>query len=306
MSVFSTFFDDPFPFSPLFCVFFSRSFFFSAFCFNLDCATSLSQRGRIEQYAREGKPVPPGWVIDEHGKAATDAAKILDDLTSGKAALAPLGGIGEETAGYKGFGYATVVEVLSSALSSAKFLHALFGKKPDGKQGPVELGHFFFAANIEAFTTLRDFTKTSGDIMREIRSAKLAEGYFPFSLSLMLIFAFISSFSFSLTFLHSVSCTRIYTAGEKEFEAYHKQLAAGGVCFESEIAKNFDKMRAETGLTQYLFPWDPAYVAEMEKQGKKPGESIYTPEMIAKMCIDPAMAVKPGCHGACSCHHRAD
>jgi len=30
--------------------------------------------------------------------------------------LAPLGGIGEDTAGYKGYGYATVIEILSAAL----------------------------------------------------------------------------------------------------------------------------------------------------------------------------------------------
>ena len=37
------------------------------FPFVLDCATSVSQRGRIEVYAREGKTLPSGWAIDRRG-----------------------------------------------------------------------------------------------------------------------------------------------------------------------------------------------------------------------------------------------
>ena len=36
------------------------------FPFLLDCATSVTQRGKIELYAREGKEMPQGWVIDEN------------------------------------------------------------------------------------------------------------------------------------------------------------------------------------------------------------------------------------------------
>ena len=66
------------------------------FPFTLDCATSITQRGKIEVYAREGKDTPAGMVIGRDGTALTDSNQILKDLTTGKAALAPLGGIGEE------------------------------------------------------------------------------------------------------------------------------------------------------------------------------------------------------------------
>src|SRR5665811_1845713 len=79
------------------------------FPFVIDCATSITQRGKIELYAREGKEMPKGWVIDENGKSKTNSSEALDDFIKGKAALAPLGGVGEEMAGYKGYGYATVV-----------------------------------------------------------------------------------------------------------------------------------------------------------------------------------------------------
>ena len=103
------------------------------FPFLLDCATSITQRGKIEYFARIGKDTPAGMVIGRDGSALTDSVKILDQLNCGEAALAPLGGIGEELAGYKGYGYATVVEILSAALQQGNYLRMLTGKK-DGKE----------------------------------------------------------------------------------------------------------------------------------------------------------------------------
>ena len=36
----------------------------------LDCATSITQRGKIEVYDKLGKTMPEGWVIDEDGELA--------------------------------------------------------------------------------------------------------------------------------------------------------------------------------------------------------------------------------------------
>jgi LDH2 family malate/lactate/ureidoglycolate dehydrogenase len=43
------------------------------FPFMLDCATSISQRGKIEYYARSGKDTPAGMVIGRDGSAMTDS-----------------------------------------------------------------------------------------------------------------------------------------------------------------------------------------------------------------------------------------
>jgi LDH2 family malate/lactate/ureidoglycolate dehydrogenase len=125
-----------------------------AFPFMLDCAPSITQRGKIEYYARAGKDTPAGMVIGRDGSALTDSKQILKDLTSGHAALAPLGGIGEDLAGYKGYGYATVVEVLSAALQAGSFLKALTGVDKDGKKMPYHLGHWFLVIDPEAFMGL--------------------------------------------------------------------------------------------------------------------------------------------------------
>ena len=91
------------------------------FPFVLDCATSTVQRGKIEYYARQGKPTPAGMVIGRNGEVLTDSNEILKMLVDGTAALAPLGGAGDEMCGYKGYGYAAVVEILSAALAGNVF-----------------------------------------------------------------------------------------------------------------------------------------------------------------------------------------
>ena len=72
------------------------------FPFMLDCATSITQRGKLEYYARSGQAAPSGMVIGSDGQAMTDSGEILQALTRGEAALAPLGGIGEELEVIKG------------------------------------------------------------------------------------------------------------------------------------------------------------------------------------------------------------
>jgi L-2-hydroxycarboxylate dehydrogenase (NAD+) len=168
------------------------------FPFVLDCATSITQRGKIEYFAKEGKPTPEGMVVGRDGLPKTDSAQILKDLVNGQAALAPLGGIGEELAGYKGYGYATVVEILSAALQAGNFLKMLTGKDDSGKSVPYHLGHFFMAIDPEAFMGLDTFKKTSGDILRELRNSKLAPGE-----------------------------ERIYTAGEKEYLVWLERKEKG-------------------------------------------------------------------------------
>ena len=98
------------------------------FPFTLDCATSVIQNGKIEYYARINHDTPKGLVISREGEELTDSAEILKKIRSQQAALAPLGGFGETTGGYKGYGYSTVVEILSAALQSGLFLKALDGK----------------------------------------------------------------------------------------------------------------------------------------------------------------------------------
>ncbi len=192
------------------------------FPFCLDCATSMVQRGKIELYDRAEKEIPEGWIIGVDGKTRTDTQQILEDLKKGGAALVPLGGIGEETAGYKGYGYATVVEILSAALQGGKFLKMLSGME-NGREVPINLGHFFIAINISSFIDLESFKKTTGDILRSLRSSKKAP-----------------------------DAERIYTAGEKEYLAWLERKDKGAL-INKNLQKQLIAIQQELGLYQYQF-----------------------------------------------------
>ena len=195
------------------------------FPFILDCATSVTQRGKIELYARSGKPLPPGWVIDVEGKTRTDTEQVLIDLTRGKAALAPLGGLGEEGAGYKGYGYATVVELLSAALQDNPYLKMLNGVDANGKKIPILLGHFFIAINIDEFIEVDRFKKIAGNILRELRASRKAPGE-----------------------------ERIFTAGEKEWIAWQYRKVHG-IPVPKSLQKDMITMRDWYNLP-YKLPFE--------------------------------------------------
>ena len=194
------------------------------FHFSLDCATSISQRGKIEAYERAGKTMPPDWVVTPDGSTLTDPAAALKALTQGTCALAPLGGIGESTAGYKGYGYATAVEILSAALSNAKFTKDLNGVDSSGSKIPYSLGHFFIAIDIAAFIEPTLFKSIAGTILRQLRASRKAAGQ-----------------------------ERIYTAGEKEWLAWqHRQVH--GIPVPPTLCEQLSSLNRRFSLG-YSFPW---------------------------------------------------
>ena len=196
------------------------------FDFCIDCATSIVQRGKIEYYARSGKETPPGMVVTRDGSTVTDSAEILKMLVAGTAALAPLGGgPGDEMCGYKGYGYATVVEILSAALSGGNFMKALSGVSPEGKPQMYHLGHFFFVVDPEAFAGGDTFRKIAGDICRALRASAKAPGH-----------------------------DRIYTAGEKEYLTWLERKDKGVPVGEA-VQKEMIALRDKHSLP-YRFPFE--------------------------------------------------
>ena len=186
------------------------------FPFNFDCATSTIQNGKIEFYARSGKPTPEGLVVTKDGGTMSDSAKILTEMRAGNCALLSVGGLGEATGGYKGYGFTTIVEILSAALAGGPYLKDLSGKAPDGSSQMYRLGHFFFVINPEFFMGLDTFKKTAGGICRGLRDSQKAPG-----------------------------AERIYTAGEKEWLAWQERKDKGvpvGETIQKEIIEVRDKL----------------------------------------------------------------
>lgn len=119
--------------------------------FVLDMATSGAANGKLEIAQRLGKSLPEGWVQTKDGEASTNA----DELKNG-GSLLPLGG-------HKGYGLASMVDILSAVLSGANygpwvppfvsFLNPLDNLPGNG------IGHFLGAMRIDAFRPATDFKK---------------------------------------------------------------------------------------------------------------------------------------------------
>ena len=105
-------------------------------------------------------------------------------------------------------------------------MKALTGMK-DGKRSPIELGHFFLAIDIESFIELDSFKRHIGDILRELRASRKAPGQ-----------------------------KRIYTAGEKEHEAWVERKEKG-IPLPEGVRMDMAVMRDELDLKKYTrLPWE--------------------------------------------------
>ncbi len=197
------------------------------FDFVIDCATSITQNGKIEYYERIGEDVHPGTIVDADGNAVEgDAGVSLKKIRNGTAALTTLGGIGEALGGYKGFGYAMVIELLSSVLQDGIYGKALNGKNEKGETVPYHLGHFFIAIDTNHFLGVELCRAKSSEILKTIRESKKAPGQ-----------------------------DRIFTAGEKEWEVWLSRKDSG-VPINESVQKEISQIRDELGLIEYVFPWD--------------------------------------------------
>ena len=196
------------------------------FDFNFDCATSITQNGKVEYYERIGEEIHPGTVIDLEGNPVEgDAGVALKKIRQGTAALTTLGGIGEALGGYKGYGFAMFVEFLSSILQDGAYGKELDGKDAEGNIRPYQLGHFFIAIDTDHFLGEEIARKKAGDIIRGVRASKKAPGE-----------------------------DRIYTAGEKEHEIW-LQRKDSGVPINESVQKEMNQVRDDLGL-DYIFPWE--------------------------------------------------
>src|SRR5918993_2991632 len=132
--------------------------------FLLDMATSTVALGKFKLYAREDKPVPPGWALDEAGRPQTDPKQALVDRL-----MTPLGG-SRDMGGHKGYGLAAMVEILSTVLAGASYapLRAAGAERND-------VGHFHLALHPEAFRDAGAFESDLDDLVEALRATPPAD-----------------------------------------------------------------------------------------------------------------------------------
>lgn len=192
--------------------------------FLLDMATSICQRGKIEVLEKLGLPTPEGLVINNKGEYALDSKAILKDLVDGAAALLPLGGIGEESSGHKGYGLSTMVEILSAALSQANYLRDTSGVH-DGKDIPLGLGHFFMAIDIGHFLPVEQCKKIIGCMIRVFHDSQKSPGQ-----------------------------EKIYVAGEKEYITRQEREKVG-IPINQTLQKMILDLKNKWSLHDFVFPF---------------------------------------------------
>ena len=128
----------------------------------LDMAMSVVSGGKVRLEAVKGTKIPKEWVLDGQGRPTDNPADFFPHGT-----LLPLG--------YKGFGLAIMIEVLSGILSQAKILKEvdLWFKETST---PINLGHFFMALDVSGFMDLDAFKARVNHMIDELKSTPPMEG----------------------------------------------------------------------------------------------------------------------------------
>ncbi len=98
-----------------------------------DQSTTTVALGKITMAKAAGKPIPEGWAVDKDGNPTTDAAAALGGS---------LVSLGAEMAGYKGWGFGLMAEILASGLTGSLASQDVAPlKAPEG--APHDLGQFY-------------------------------------------------------------------------------------------------------------------------------------------------------------------
>ncbi|HWR11072.1 MAG TPA: Ldh family oxidoreductase [Rectinemataceae bacterium] len=189
--------------------------------FTLDMATTCVTRGKVEVYDRENKALPLGWAVDTKGKETADAHGLLEDMLFQRGGgLLPLGGEGERFSGYKGYGLAVLVDIMTAITSGG-----VFGKSVmDSEATSARVCHFFGAIRLDLFRDPEELKTDVGRMLDELTSAEPAEG-----------------------------CDRVYYAGlkEHESEALSDRI---GVALTAKVAAQLKRIGDDLGVT---FPPQP-------------------------------------------------
>ena len=189
--------------------------------FTFDAATTVVPRGKLEVYAKRDGRLIDGWALDENGTPCTDADRVLKNII-GKTGggILPLGGAGEETSGYKGYGFGMLCEIFTGILAGGCTSNYV-NRTP----GRVNTCHFFMALDYGMFGDKAEIEAHMSRFMQELRDSDKAEGQ-----------------------------DRIYTHGEKEY-LHRETVIRNGVPVNEKTYGEMQMIARYTGAEAELPPW---------------------------------------------------
>ena len=119
----------------------------------LDMALTMSGKGMMRWYEREGRPMPANWALTADGRETTDPGAAMDG---------PMLPIGE----YKGYGLSLVSDVLAGVMTGA-----LFGMNVFQDDSNYDVGHIMVAIEPQAFLTEAEFQERLEQLVAEVKAA---------------------------------------------------------------------------------------------------------------------------------------
>jgi len=190
--------------------------------YSFDAATTVVPRGKLEVYVKRGNGLPLGWAVDEEGHDSDDADRVLKNIISkAGGGILPLGGSGEMTSGYKGYGFAMLCEIATAILSGGTTSNYIY-KTP----GRANIAHCFIALDHGMFGDKKEIEANFSKFLQEVRDSAKAEGQ-----------------------------DRIFIHGEKEAEAKERVLREG-VYLNDKTYEEMKMIGEYTGASEFL----PAYL----------------------------------------------
>jgi LDH2 family malate/lactate/ureidoglycolate dehydrogenase len=186
--------------------------------FVLDMATSVKAYGKLEIAIRENKPIAPGWFLmadGSMGKDPRDFPHWRGNTLDRRGGMLPLGGAGEETSGYKGYGLSLGVELLSAVLASdvpSAFMN-IYPNCPE-----PSIAHTFGAIRVDAFQPAAAFKTRVDQLLAKIKESPKAPGH-----------------------------DRIYIPGEKEAECFADR-SAHGIPLHTAVVEGLERLARERGV----------------------------------------------------------
>jgi LDH2 family malate/lactate/ureidoglycolate dehydrogenase len=128
----------------------------------LDIANTGVARGKIYLARQKGLKIPEGWAINAAGAPTTDPNEAIDGI------ILPM-------AQHKGYAIAVIMDMLSGVMTGSAF--------GTGVHGPYQYahhsgaGHMMITLNIEAMQPLADFNARMDQMIAELKSVPLAQGF---------------------------------------------------------------------------------------------------------------------------------
>ena len=171
----------------------------------LDMATTVAAYGKVKAKAQRGETMPEGWMIDREGRPLTDPKRADEGF------LLPIGG-------YKGYGLALLVGLLSGTLNNAAMGKDVVDFNHDDASA-TNTGQAILAIDIGAFGDVAAFKARVDQMVRDLRASRRMPGV-----------------------------ERIWLPGEQS-QAKRVAYARDGIPIAAGLMSKLNQLAAELGIT---------------------------------------------------------